>query len=147
MLGCSPKEWALNMVREDCELDTLALIAIRNMLDVSLLNLLKLIAIVDFVTHAIRKPGNLETFQVRYPKTVQCVIRKCCCRFLCVLLDQVNNPRHFLRGSCQHLVDILLGGFKFTLKPPYRIAISNFFSAIWDTSHWNFLVKFGLKTA
>ena len=37
--------------------------------------------------------------------------------------------------------------FKFTLKPPYRIAISNFFSAIWDTSHWNFLVKFGLKTA
>ena len=107
VLGCSPKEWALNMVREDCELDTLALIAIRNMLDVSLLNLLKLIAIVDFVTYAIRKPGNLETFQVRYPKTVQCVIRKCCCRFLCVLLDQVNNPRHFLRGSCQHLVDIL----------------------------------------
>ena len=37
--------------------------------------------------------------------------------------------------------------FKFTLKPPYRIAIGNFFSAIWDTSHWNFLVKFGLKTA
>ena len=36
--------------------------------------------------------------------------------------------------------------FKFTLKPPYRIAIGNFFSAIWDTSHWNFLVKFGLKT-
>ena len=107
VLGCSPKEWALNMVREDCELDTLALTAIRNMLDVSLLNLLKLIAIVDFVTHAIRKPGNLETFQVRYPKTVQCVICKCCCRFLCVLLDQVNNPRHFLRGSCQHLVDIL----------------------------------------
>ena len=107
VLGCSPKEWALNMVREDCELDTLVLIAIRNMLDVSLLNLLKLIAIVDFVTHAIRKLGNLETFQVRYPKTVQCVIRKCCCRFLCVLLDQVNNPRHFLRASCQHLVDTL----------------------------------------
>ena len=37
--------------------------------------------------------------------------------------------------------------FKFTLKPPYRIAIGNFFLAIWDTSHWNFLVKFGLKTA
>ena len=37
--------------------------------------------------------------------------------------------------------------FKFTLKPPYRIVIGNFFSAIWDTSHWNFLVKFGLKTA
>ena len=36
--------------------------------------------------------------------------------------------------------------FKFTLKPPYRIAIGNFFSAIWDTSHWNFFVKFGLKT-
>ena len=37
--------------------------------------------------------------------------------------------------------------FKFTLKPPYRIANGNFFLAIWDTSHWNFLVKFGLKTA
>ena len=37
--------------------------------------------------------------------------------------------------------------FKFTLKPPYRIAIGNFFLAIRDTSHWNFLVQFGLKTA
>ena len=37
--------------------------------------------------------------------------------------------------------------FKFTLKPPYRIVNGNFFSAIWDTSHWNFLVKFGVKTA
>ena len=42
---------------------------------------------------------------------------------------------------------VLFRWFKFTLKPPYRIAIGNFFSAIWDTSHWNFLVKFGLKTA
>ena len=37
--------------------------------------------------------------------------------------------------------------FKFTLKPPYTVAIGNFFLAIWDTSHWNFFVKFGLKTA
>ena len=29
--------------------------------------------------------------------------------------------------------------FKFTLKPPYTIVIGNFFSSIWDTSHWNFL--------
>ena len=42
---------------------------------------------------------------------------------------------------------LLFRWFKFTLKPPYRIAIGNFFLAIWDTSHWNFLVKFGLKTA
>ena len=49
--------------------------------------------------------------------------------------------------------------FKFTLKPPYRIAIGNFFSAIWDTleficqiwtqdSLWHllgpFLVNFGI---
>ena len=25
--------------------------------------------------------------------------------------------------------------FKFTLKPPYTVAIGNFFSTIWDTSH------------
>ena len=37
--------------------------------------------------------------------------------------------------------------FNFILKPPYTIAIGNFFSAIWDTSHWNFFVKFCLKTA
>ena len=37
--------------------------------------------------------------------------------------------------------------FKFTLKPPYRIMIGNFFWPIWDTSHWHFFVKFGLKTA
>ena len=37
--------------------------------------------------------------------------------------------------------------FKFMLKPPYSIMHENFLSAIWDTSHWNFFVKFGLKTA
>ena len=36
--------------------------------------------------------------------------------------------------------------FKFTLKPPNSMAPRNFFLAIWDTSHWNFFVKFGLKT-
>lgn len=70
MLGCSAKEWALNMVREDCELDTLALIAIRNMLDVSLLNLLNHKQMSNFVTHAIRKPCNLKIFKY--------VIRKRC---------------------------------------------------------------------
>ena len=35
-MGCSPKEWALNMAQETSQLDTLALIAIRNMLDVSI---------------------------------------------------------------------------------------------------------------
>ena len=37
--------------------------------------------------------------------------------------------------------------FKFTLKPPNSIMRGNLLSAIWDTSHWNFFVKFGLKTA
>ena len=36
--------------------------------------------------------------------------------------------------------------FKFTLKPPYRIMHEHLLSAIWDTSHWNFFLKFGLKT-
>ena len=33
--------------------------------------------------------------------------------------------------------------FMFTLKPPQMMVISNFSSAIWDTSLWKFLVKFG----
>ena len=35
--------------------------------------------------------------------------------------------------------------FKFTLKPPYSIAIGKLRLAIWDTSFWTFLVKFGHK--
>ena len=42
---------------------------------------------------------------------------------------------------------VVLRWFKFTLKPPNSITHGNLLSAIWDTSHWNFFVKFGLKTA
>ena len=35
VLGVSAKEWAITMLKEETELDTLALIAIRNMLGVS----------------------------------------------------------------------------------------------------------------
>ena len=37
--------------------------------------------------------------------------------------------------------------FKFTLKPPYSGASERSLLAIWDTYHWNFFVKFGLRTA
>ena len=37
--------------------------------------------------------------------------------------------------------------FKFTLKPPYSGVHERSLLAIWDTSHWNFFVKFGLRTA
>ena len=33
--------------------------------------------------------------------------------------------------------------FRFTLKPPISIGYGKFRLAIWDTSFWNFLVKFG----
>ena len=36
--------------------------------------------------------------------------------------------------------------FKFTLNPPCSIAHENLFSAIWNTSHWNFLATFEHKT-
>ena len=35
--------------------------------------------------------------------------------------------------------------FKFTLKPPYSITHGKLQLAIWDTSFWTFLVKFGHK--
>ena len=44
-------------------------------------------------------------------------------------------------------VNLVFRWFKFTLKPPYRTASERSLSAIWDTSHWNFFVKFGLRTA
>ena len=40
VLGVSAKEWAITMLKEETELDTLALIAIRNMLGVSFFLLL-----------------------------------------------------------------------------------------------------------
>ena len=38
---------------------------------------------------------------------------------------------------------VLFRWFKFTLKPPNRITREKLQLAIWDTSFWNFLVKFG----
>ena len=35
--------------------------------------------------------------------------------------------------------------FKFTLKPPYSIALDNLRLAIWDVSFWTFWLKFGHK--
>ena len=35
--------------------------------------------------------------------------------------------------------------FKFTLKPPYSITDGKLWLAIWDTSFWTFLLKFGHK--
>ena len=34
-----------------------------------------------------------------------------------------------------------LGGFKFTLKPPYSIAHDKLRLAIWDTSFWTFFAQ------
>ena len=45
------------------------------------------------------------------------------------------------------IVNVVFRWFKFTLKPPYSTASECSLLAIWDTSHWNFFVKFGLRTA
>ena len=44
-------------------------------------------------------------------------------------------------------VNAVFRWFKFTLKPPYSGVHERSLLAIWDTSHWNFFVKFGLRTA
>ena len=44
-----------------------------------------------------------------------------------------------------HEVDKFFRWFKFTLKPPYSIALDNLRFAIWDTSFWTFWLKFGHK--
>ena len=53
----------------------------------------------------------------------------------------------FPRGQrCNKLPeDQLVRWFKFTLKPPYSIAHDKLRLAIWDTSIWTFLLKFGHK--
>ena len=55
--------------------------------------------------------------------------------------EPVLSPKHISADV------VVFRWFKFTLKPPYTITHGNLLSAIWDTSHWTSLVKFGLKTA
>ena len=54
-----------------------------------------------------------------------------------------------MAGAGQRLIVhiVIFRWFKFTLKPPYSGASERSLLAIWDTSHWNFFVKFGLRTA
>ena len=54
-------------------------------------------------------------------------------------------PNSYNYSKCP--IDKFFRWFKFTLKPPYSGASEHSLLAIWDTSHWNFFVKFGLKTA
>ena len=89
----------------------------------------------------------IQTRWVHFIKISPCLLLIDCCYIisflLCVsLITVILNKLYIFTFLC-----LLFRWFKFTLKPPYRIANGNFFSAIWDTSHWNFLVKFGLKTA
>ena len=44
-----------------------------------------------------------------------------------------------------HSCCFLFRWFKFTLKPPYSIALDNLRLDIWDTSFWTFRLKFGHK--
>ena len=69
----------------------------------------------------------------------------------------ISNPIHYMMQDTTVQVQDFEGcnftragnifrWFKFTLKPPNSMVYGNSFSAIWDTSHWNIFVKFGLKT-
>ena len=64
-----------------------------------------------------------------------------------VALERIgNNVLKYTTEMGHHSV-VLFRWFKFTLKPPYSGASERSLLAIWDTSHWNFFVKFGLRTA
>ena len=52
---------------------------------------------------------------------------------------------HYLKLPCYVSHSPFFRWFKFTLKPPYSIMCSKLQLAIWDTSFWTFLVKFGHK--
>ena len=63
------------------------------------------------------------------------------------MLMSLNN--HKLLCSCHmklcHFQNRVFRWFKFTLKLPYSIVHDNLRLAIWDTSFWTFLLKFGHK--
>ena len=61
-------------------------------------------------------------------------------------MAKINEEDHF-EFEPRALKSFIFRWFKFTLKPPNSVTHGNLLWAIWDTSHWNFFVKFGLKTA
>ena len=67
---------------------------------------------------------------------------------LYVVKSQKQHTKAFNVWTClMWLSNPLFRWFKFTLKPLYSGAHECSLLAIWDTSHWNFFVKFGLRTA
>ena len=63
-----------------------------------------------------------------------------------IIIPQKTQKMETFEWLCVMIL-VLFRWFKFTLKPPYSMAIENFISTIWVTFHWNSFVKFGLKTA
>ena len=58
------------------------------------------------------------------------------------LLSQINVDNLSIKVN---KINLIFRWFKFTLKPPYSIAIGKLRLAIWDTSFWTFWLKFGHK--
>ena len=54
-------------------------------------------------------------------------------------------PMNIFDHRLNKFLDIIFRWFKFTLKPTYSITHGKLRLAIWDTSFWTFLVKFGHK--
>ena len=131
VLGVSAKEWAINMLKEETELDTLALIAIRNMLGVSFFLLLYLC----FPGCSMRYPnclftccvfvnvvynGELScTCAIRYHMCLQCTEIFCICypkivhRFQCVVAPgkrPVTETERALSTSSGHIIIHLMPG-------------------------------------
>ena len=87
----------------------------------------------------------VSAFQRRFPWELLVVPKRT--EFCGTLVDftlQMGTAWTLLQWD---VTSLLFRWFKFTLKPPNSITHGNLLSAIWDTSHWNFFVKFGLKTA
>ena len=56
-----------------------------------------------------------------------------------------NVLQLYLKDLYYKLLKLVFRWFKFTLKPPYSIALDNLRLAIWDTFFWTFWLKFGHK--
>ena len=68
-------------------------------------------------------------------------IIKCKASFSC----HSSSSHYSTQGFVLISFHFIFRWFKFTLKPPYSIMHDKLRLAIWDTSFWTFLVKFGHK--
>ena len=86
-------------------------------------------------------------FGESYKYSMTCYMKdKSKCIILLIFPEYFKEYKTSYNTTIRPVTYYFLGGLSLHLNHLIAWQRGNFFLAIWDTSHWNFFVKFGLKT-